>query len=110
MKLFPLEPFADQIALVDIDEGREISYRTLLELELKWQEILGSERQLAFLFTQNDWREVAAYVALLNGGHVVCLLDRSLEPSLKQALVARYGPQLIIDAGGYSGYRELAAP
>ncbi len=95
--IFPLNHDAD--ALIDMEEGRRVSYREIACL----QEDLPVARTLVFLFTQNRWQEVAAYVALMNQGHLLCLLDARLDEGLKEKLLTTYRPEYVVSgsAGNY---------
>ncbi|MCE5317875.1 MAG: AMP-binding protein [Parachlamydia sp.] len=110
--IFPLESYADQIALIDADAGREISYGELSQLSGGIASAMEVPRALAFLFTQNGWQEVAAYLALINGGHAVCLLDERLDQELKARLVETYRPHLIFCSSdnAWQGFRRLHSP
>lgn len=108
--IFPLSPFADQIALIDADAGRFISYGELSALAGRIS--LEGRRALVFLFTQSAWQEIAAYLALLNEGHVVCLLDERLNQDLKTKLVETYRPHFIFCPSEqmWGGYHLLPCP
>src|SRR6202034_4929057 len=95
-----------KLALIDGESDRQLTYSHLIEDELRFAKFYPLERGLVFLFCQNTLDETAAYLAAINHGHVLCLLDTRLNPALKQALVKTYSPYLIFDSedGTYEGY------
>ena len=57
---------------------------------------LSGPRRLAFCFCRNDAATIANYVACLECGHPVALLDSVAAPEAKQELFALYEPELIL--------------
>lgn len=110
MKLFPLDEHRDRVALVDLDEERNISYGELAHWGERLLEKIALPRALAFLFTQNDWRDVASYVSLANEGHAVCLLDARMDEQFQRELVAWYRPHMVMshEIGEWNGYEGLS--
>lgn len=110
--LFPLDPYADRVALIDADEGRKITYGALARCGEQLQDAIALPRALAFLFTHNGWQEVAAYLALMNAEHAVCLLDALLDDSFIDGLLKIYRPHLILGPvqRQWKGYQQIASP
>ena len=110
MKMFPLDSYRNQAALIDVDEARTVTYGELAAWEECLQGAIALPRALAFLFTQNDWRDAACYVSLANSGHAICLLDARLDGLLQQKLVSRYRPHLIFSQarGEWEGYEPFS--
>ncbi len=68
-----LERFSDAVALIE-ENGREISYRQLVELCRDVQLKAPPTRQVVLLEARNDVASVAAYLACLEAGHCVILV------------------------------------
>lgn len=109
--LFPLADHSYRCAFVDGDTGRTLSYAALSSLQKRLSQ-QWTQRSLIILFCQNTLDEAAAYVAALNLGHVVCLLDARLSPALKQHLVSLYQPLYIMQSSeqDWPHYQPIAGP
>jgi acyl-CoA synthetase (AMP-forming)/AMP-acid ligase II len=53
-------------------------------------------KRLAFLFVRNDAVAIASWLALVEAGHAVALLENSLNAAWKQDLIDLYRPDLIV--------------
>jgi acyl-CoA synthetase (AMP-forming)/AMP-acid ligase II len=53
-------------------------------------------KRLAFLFVRNDAITIACWLALVEAGQAVALLDDALNPAMKQDLIDLYEPDLIV--------------
>ncbi len=81
-----------------VDDGeRALSYGAGLELGNKLIAGLPRQRSFVMLKVGLDVESVAAYLALMAGGHVPLLIERSLAEPLVEALVALYRPDAIVD-------------
>jgi len=84
------------IAFVD-SESRLYSYAQIEQLISDTSEkIFRSERDLVFLYSQNNLHTVICYLSCLRAGNPVLLLDEDLDDGFKENLVAVYQPNLII--------------
>jgi acyl-CoA synthetase (AMP-forming)/AMP-acid ligase II len=110
--LFPLEKFGSQIALIDGDSGRSISYQELARIQKDFNESLLDQKTLIFLFSQNSLEDLFAYVSAMNQGHVVCLLDFHLDPKIKLELIQLYHPGYVMENSeeAWSGYHRIESP
>jgi long-chain acyl-CoA synthetase len=108
MVTFPFQPHSKNLALIDGESDRQLTYAQLMEDQMRFAKFYPLERSLVFVFCQNTLDEAACYLAALNQGHVLCLLDARLNPELKQALVKTYSPSLVFDSvdGAYIGYEK----
>ena len=94
--IFSIDSHGSRKALYDPHEARWLSYS---ELSDKVQEralgLRGFPKTLVFNFCRNDLRSILTYLACLEAGHAVALLDDHLRPELKQHLIELYRPELI---------------
>ena len=103
-------------ALVDAAGGDTWSYR---QLELTVREVAGRldrpARSLVFCLCRNDPATVIGYLAAVEAGHAVMLLDSATRADVLADLVARYSPEVVLapadigerDAILAAGYRPL---
>lgn len=120
MPLFALEPFGFEPALLDGDEGEIISYFQLRSAAPATKSVIETQRALIFLFSRKRLEEAVAYIGAMNLGHVVCLLDASMNYAFKEKLVNLYKPHYIIEGLPYTdsqeeytpakGYKEVESP
>ncbi|HEY3740534.1 MAG TPA: AMP-binding protein [Bryobacteraceae bacterium] len=95
----PVRPDSD-VALTDSGSGRRWSRAELesavasLAAGLK-----GARKRLVFLLCRNDARTVLAYLASIEAGHAVALLDSALSIEFQDRLIALYEPDLLISSG-----------
>ncbi len=88
----------DQQAVYDAGAGRWWTYGELAnDVQRLAAELAAPRKALAFCFVGNDIASVIAYLAVLQAGHAVALLDRALPDDAKSALVGRYAPEFILD-------------
>ena len=85
------------IALYDSVQSQQISYAALCSLvdQLRSQFNSGL-KYLVFHFGRNDLTSLAWYLAAVDAGLAVALLDEALAPALKQQLIALYEPEWIV--------------
>ncbi len=94
-----LQRFNDRIALIDACGGEQISY---FELAIKTDALaamIGSEKELVFIETQNNITSVVCYLGCLKANKVIYLLD-DLSDKKSKALIDLYQPNLLIDSLG----------
>lgn len=87
------EPTA--VALVDQQEGA-ISYAELIQRVQACLQQLPSHRSLLALCMDTDLHSVCWYLAALQAGHPIILLDTSLDADLLETLVATYQPNILL--------------
>lgn len=87
------EPTA--VAFIDPLDG-EISYAQLALRVQACVQQLPANRSLIALCIDTDLQSVSWYLAALQAGHPLILLDTSLDADLMQAMLATYQPNLLI--------------
>ena len=93
---FP-KKYYDNIAVIDADKKRTITYRVLKnDVELLLKHISGNSKKLVFLFCENIYESLLAYIAVLQSGNAVALINYPLSLELKQPLITKYTPELIL--------------
>lgn len=107
MVTFPLQPYNQNIALIDGDTGRQLTYEDLLHDQERFCNFYPLQKSLIFLFSQNSMDEVAAYIAAINNDQAICLLDSRLKSEIKQQLVQTYLPHMILESAEntWEGYQ-----
>ncbi len=86
-------------AVYDSDRARWWTFGQLHEVVLRVSWSLQSPRKaLAFCFCRNDIGSVIWYLAALEAGHAVALLDAELNTEFKAKLISRYLPDLILSS------------
>lgn len=83
------------IALVDAQAG-EVSYTELAQRVSACSAQLPSTRSLIALCMDTDLQSVCWYLAALQAGHPLILLDSALDPALLQALLLTYQPHVLL--------------
>lgn len=80
--------------------GRWWTYAELAaEVSRRAQSLRGRKR-LAFCFCRMDVSSIVNYLACMEAGHAVALLDAALPADIREDLVARYQPELLLDSSG----------
>jgi acyl-CoA synthetase (AMP-forming)/AMP-acid ligase II len=87
---------ASSVALFDSTSGRWYSYTGLWNEVARVAEGLSGRKTLAFCFCRNDIASVVWYLAAVEAGHAVALLDDGLSAEFKARLIELYGPGLIL--------------
>jgi acyl-coenzyme A synthetase/AMP-(fatty) acid ligase len=85
----------DRVALIDTASERTISYRGLTEEVQAIAAILAGPKSIFFLFVRNTMNSVLAYLAALEAGHAVVLLDHDLKREFALELLGIYRPEYI---------------
>jgi acyl-CoA synthetase (AMP-forming)/AMP-acid ligase II len=84
-------------AIHDAALGKWCTYGELRDVvERLAQSLVYPQKALAFCFTRNDLASVAWYLAALQAGHAVALLDEGLTKEFKAALISSYTPDFIL--------------
>lgn len=84
-------------ALYDSSSGRWCRYGDLWSEASRMAGVLGDRRKtLAFCFCRNNLASVIWYLAAVEAGHAVALLDDGLPEEFKSRLISLYAPGLIL--------------
>ncbi len=85
------------IAIHDAVRSHVLTYADLIGLVDRAKDDLSrSPKALIFHFGQNDLASLVWYLAAVDFGHAVALLDSALAPGLKQQLISLYEPDWIV--------------
>jgi acyl-CoA synthetase (AMP-forming)/AMP-acid ligase II len=94
--IFSIDSHGPRNALFDPHESRWLTYAELAaRVEETARPLREFPKALVFDFCRNDVRSILIYLAFLEAGHAVALLDDHLRPELKQHLVDLYRPEFI---------------
>jgi acyl-coenzyme A synthetase/AMP-(fatty) acid ligase len=99
----------DRVALIEAGTGRSWTYRDLVkDVEYRRASLAAPEPGLLFLFCRNDLASVAWYLAAVEAGHAVALLNARLDAGLKENLISLYRPDWIggVDSPANPPYRN----
>jgi acyl-CoA synthetase (AMP-forming)/AMP-acid ligase II len=103
--------YPDRPAVFDPASGKWLTYRELAREAERLAALLPRQKQLAFCFCRIDIGAVLNYLACLEYGHAVALLDDGLPDDAKRELVGRYRPDVICSTGDEAwlpaGYEAL---
>lgn len=87
----------ESVALVDVEECRSWTYRTLAGTVIDVAEALPvTRRGVLFLFGENDLGGIVGYLAGLWAGHVVYLISIRIQHPSVTDLLGRYRPELVL--------------
>ena len=95
---FLTEPDDDRPCLKDDDRDDWITYGALKRRAADYAGAMAGRRGLVFLSARNDFASVAALIGAIAASHAVALLDPELSAELREALIARYRPEYLIDS------------
>ena len=88
----------DRPCLKDDDRDDWITYGALKWRAADYAGAMAGRRGLVFLSARNDFASVAALIGAIAASHAVALLDPELSAELREALIARYRPEYLIDS------------
>lgn len=91
-----LQRYGDNIAIIEPEQGRHISYNMLEAMVEARAKTLGSKRKLLFIKAKNNLQTVVNYTAALRQHHVVHLCDHEDTKNLR-ALCETYAPHAIVE-------------
>jgi long-chain acyl-CoA synthetase len=95
-------------AIFDAALGKWCTYGELRTLVESLAESLAyPQKALTFLFCRNDLASVAWYLAAIEAGHAVALLDEGLTKEFKAALISSYAPDFILTSVDTTDYASL---
>ncbi len=107
----------DEAALIDVSSDRTWSYRRLREVVLDLAGCLAAPNTKAtlFCFCQNRDTTVIAYLAAIEAGCAVAMLDAGLDADFKSNLIGIYSPEYVFAPPEDSlpqscGYEPLGPP
>jgi acyl-CoA synthetase (AMP-forming)/AMP-acid ligase II len=83
------------------ENGAWMSYDTLAARVHDLAARLPQERCLAFCFCQTDTASIVNYLACIQAGHPVVLLDADLAVIAQRSLIEHYRPELLFTASGW---------
>ncbi len=94
--IFSIDQHGDRAALYDPSRHDWWSYSALTSaVEPLAQRFASIPKSLIFNFCRNDFRSVSVYLAALESGQPVALLDDNLRDELKQHLLDLYRPEFV---------------
>src|SRR5260370_20800305 len=89
---------SDRPAVFDAAGRQWWSYGRLSDAVQKLQCLLAGPRRLAFCFCDLNIPTIINYLALLEAGHATALINSGLDPNLRQRLIERYQPELLLSS------------
>jgi len=93
-----------RMALIEAASGRSWTFRDLsFEVAQRVRILGGSGAGLLFLFCRNDLDSVAWYIAAIEAGKTVALLNGRLDRELANNLVSLYKPDMILGISPWEG-------
>jgi len=103
----------EAIALIEPSSSTTLTYAQLEARVGELARTLAAEtKHMGFVFCETSLPSVLAYLAALQAGHAVALLDASTPAAPRAALIEAYHPEFIFDVTGGAvpdGYVERAA-
>jgi len=113
VNFWKLEHSPDRIAVVDAHTGREWTYGELRTDVARAAKAAGrGKKSLLMLLAQNRYECLVAYLAALNSGDALMMVDATLNQELLARLVETYRPDFIYGEAGeaeFSGYGKRQA-
>ena len=109
MNFWKLEHPQQQLAVIDAQTGQEWSYGQLREDVEQVASFAPRAKSLRILLAQNRYHCIVAYLAALNSGDALLLIDATLNRELLTSLIDVYRPYSIYAAPeelSFSGYRK----
>jgi long-chain acyl-CoA synthetase len=92
-----LNNYTENIALIDTNIGQAFTYAEIIERSNNLLKKIKSEKKkLAFLFCNNSYTSIVAYISLLRAGHAQLLIDSKINIDLRNELIRIYQPELLI--------------
>jgi acyl-coenzyme A synthetase/AMP-(fatty) acid ligase len=90
----------NRAALIDGAEDASWTYGELAdEVSRRRDSLANAEKRLLFLFCRNDLSSVAWYLAALDAGHAVALLNDQIDAQLAANLISLYRPEWVLASG-----------
>lgn len=93
-----------RLALIEARTELALTYGQLAtQVDAAARSLSAMPRSLAFLFCRPDAGSLIAYLAAVQAGHAVALLDARLEDGAKRALLAAYQPEVLLGTAAGDG-------
>ncbi len=90
-------------ALIESSSGEVISYAALLtRIDSSASQFRSLPQSIAFLATSNSSEAITTYLALLEAGHVVCLISDTTGEHELCSLIERYQPNIIAGRSNFN--------
>src|ERR1700720_974604 len=87
----------NRTALIDGADGVSWTYGELSDHVSRRRDALtGREKSLLFLFCRNDLSSVAWYLAAIEAGQAVALLNDQIDAQLRDNLISLYQPEWVL--------------
>jgi acyl-CoA synthetase (AMP-forming)/AMP-acid ligase II len=87
----------NRVALIDGAADASWTYGELAdEVSRRRDSLAGAEKRLLFLFCRNDLSSVAWYLAAVEAGHAVALLNGQIDAQLAANLISLYRPEWVL--------------
>lgn len=114
VNFWKLEHPRERLAVVDVRSGRERTYGELGADVVRMAAKIGSpgKKSLTMLLAENRYECLVAYLAALNSGDALALVDATLNQDLLVRLIDTYRPDCIYGASSemsFAGYRKREA-
>lgn len=105
----------DRVALIESESDHRRTFAELRARSDAFDRWLDDRPQLLFLYAENTLECVSLYVAALEAGVAVALIDPTAPQDVSARLIELYQPDLVSFASGtllppLSGYEEVTAP
>lgn len=98
-------------AVIDAETAQRLTYSALrTAVDETAAAFVSVRRRLAFLLARNDVATIVALFALRSAGHVVAMVDASLDDESLRALIASYDPELVVESEAASAEARPASP
>ena len=97
--IFSIDDPAKQNAVAVIDGAADASWtygKLVNEVSWRRERLTGPDKRLLFLFCSNDLSSVAWYLAAIEAGHAVALLNDQIDAQLAANLIALYRPEWVL--------------
>src|SRR6266498_1623216 len=109
--IFAIDQHDADRAVYSEASARWWSFREIREAVERKREVLGDRsKALLFNFCRNDENSLFPYLAALDGGHAVAMLDDGLATEFKANLIGLYRPEFIVSRTSIpcSGYEPVS--
>lgn len=92
-----LKKYPQELSLIDTIVNKIFTYKELdVEAKKISKKLKLSKKGLIFLFTTNNSESIITYIASLESGNAVLLLDEKLNDEIRNGLIENYKPDFII--------------
>ena len=113
VKFWRLEHAPETVAVIEAQTGLRKTYGDLRsDVERAVAKLpKRNAKRLFLLLTQNRYESIVAYLAALNSGNALLIVDATLNRELLEAIIAVYLPDMVFATGeiGLPHYRKLSS-